>query len=225
MLRRMEKAEDEKREILREFISERGLKIARWAKDSGVDKNAIYNFLNSYSKSLSLQTYAKLARSASVSIEMLTGERMEAPAPTGIWVAGHVQAGDFREAIEWGRDEWYLIDVPVPARFRKVAKALEVRGNSMNQEFKPGAVVVWVPVLEARAPLDGDFVIVYSHCNDGMIEATVKQYREIEGKPWLWPKSDDPAHQAPIDPCNPADNVVEVIVVGLVVGDYKPRII
>lgn len=185
MLRAMGKSDDEKRDVLRDFISSHGLKIARWAKDSGVDKNAIYNFLNGHSKSLSLQTYAKLARTAGATIEVLSGAPMSLPAPSGIWVAGHVQAGDFREAVEWEQNEWYMVDVPVPSRFRKVAKALEVRGNSMNLEFRQGSVVIWVPVLEARHPIDGDFVIVYSHCYDGTVEATVKQYREIDGQPWL----------------------------------------
>jgi hypothetical protein len=39
--RRMERTPEERRDILRSFIKERGLKISRWAKDSGVDKNSI----------------------------------------------------------------------------------------------------------------------------------------------------------------------------------------
>jgi hypothetical protein len=48
----MERTADERREILRAFIKDGGFKIARWAKDSGVDKNSIYNFLNGHSNAL-----------------------------------------------------------------------------------------------------------------------------------------------------------------------------
>lgn len=200
------------------------LKIARWAKASGVDKNSIYNFLNNHSNSLDLRTYAKLARSAEVPVHRLTGDMPEPPSPTALWVTGIVEAGSFREAVEWDESQWYSVDVPVPERFRKMAKALEVRGTSMNLEYKPGSVVVWVDVLDFRPVRNGDHVIVYSSSRDGRIEATVKEYRTLDGREWLWPRSDDPAHQTPIDPANPPEGVREVIVKGIVIGDYRQRV-
>jgi SOS-response transcriptional repressor LexA len=220
----MERTPDERREILRQFIQENKLKIARWAKDSGVDKNSVYNFLNSHSNSLDLRTYGKLARSSGVPIHRLTGDAPEPPSPTALWVVGTVEAGSFREAVEWDQSRWYSVDVPVPDRFRKVAKALEVRGNSMNLEYRPGSVVVWVDALDFRPARSGDHVIVYNHARDGRIEATVKEYRIQDGREWLWPRSDDPSHQAPIDPSNPPENIREVEVKGIVIGDYRQRI-
>lgn len=220
---RMPRSPDERRDILRSFMNERGLKTAKWAKESGVAANSIYNFLNGHSEALDLVTYGKLARTAEVAVWRLNGEQPEPPSPTSLWVAGHVEAGAFREAIEWDQSLWYAVDVPVPDRFRRLAKALEVRGPSMNMDYPPGSIVIWVDVLDSRPPRDGDHVIVYAYAADETVEATVKELRVVEGKRWLWPKSYDPGFQAPIDPENPSDHIVRIEMQGIVVGDYRPR--
>jgi hypothetical protein len=94
----------------------------------------------------------------------------------------------------------------------------------MNLEYRPGSVVVWVDMLDFRPARSGDHVIVYSHARDGRIEATVKEYRLQDGREWLWPRSDDPAHQLPIDPANPPEGVREVELKGIVIGDYRQRV-
>jgi hypothetical protein len=221
----MERTPDERREILRQFISENGLKIARWAKDSGVDKNSIYNFLNGHSNALDLRTYGKLARTAGVPIWRINGDTPEPPSPTTIWVCGSVEAGTFHEAVEWDRSRWYAVDVPVPEKFRRKAKALEVRGFSMDLEYKPGAVVIWIDFLDFRPPRHEDHVIVYSHHRDGMIEATVKELRvDEEGHRWLWPRSTKPEFQQPVDIDSPSEGVASIEIKGIVIGDYRPRV-
>lgn len=222
--RRMAKTPDEKREILRRFIQKHGLKIAPWCKTSGVDKNSLYNFLNGHSQSLDLRTYAKLARTVPAPVWQLSGDEPEPPSPTSIWVTGDVQAGAFRPAIEWDQSEWYPVDVPVPARFRGRAKALEVRGTSMNVDYPEGSVAIWVDMLDFRPPQSGDDVVVYSICQDDLIEATIKEYRiDEDGARWLWPRSHDPLHQAPVDIKNPGERVKEIVIQGLVIGSYRPR--
>jgi phage repressor protein C with HTH and peptisase S24 domain len=220
----MERTPDERREILRAFINERGLKIARWAKESGVDKNSIYNFLNAHSNALDPRTYGKLARTAEVPVWRISGDAPEQPSPTAIWVSGSVEAGAFHEAVEWDRSRWYSVDVPVPERFRRRAKALEVRGYSMDLEYRPGAVVIWVDFLDFRPPRHEDHVIVYSHHRDGKVEATVKELRiDDDGKRWLWPRSTKPEHQQPVDVDTPPDEVESIEIKGIVIGDYRPR--
>lgn len=223
--KRMERTPDERREILRQFINERGLKIARWAKDSAVDKNSIYNFLNGHSNALDMRTYAKLARTAEVPLHRLTGDVPEPPSPTAVWVVGTVEAGAFKEAVEWDRSKWYAVDVPVPERFRRKAKALEVRGYSMDLEYKPGAVVIWVDFLDYRPPRNEDHVIVYSRHRDGTIEATVKELRvNDEGQRWLWPRSTKPEHQQPVNIETPPEGIESIEIKGIVIGDYRPRV-
>lgn len=220
----MERTPDERREILRTFINERGLKIARWAKDSAVDKNSIYNFLNGHSQALDPRTYAKLARIAEVPAWRLSGEQPEAPSPTAIWVTGYVEAGAFKEASEWDRSRWYAVDVPVPDRFRRRAKALEVRGHSMDLEYLPGAIVIWVDFLDFRPPRHGDHVVVYAFDRSDQVEATVKELRvDEEGRRWLWPRSTRPEHQLPVDVDTPGPDIDRIEIKGIVIGDYRPR--
>jgi phage repressor protein C with HTH and peptisase S24 domain len=150
----------------------------------------------------------------------------EPPSPTAVWVVGTVEAGAFREAVEWDRSRWYSVDVPVPERFRRRAKALEVRGYSMDLEYKPGAVVIWVDFLDFRPPRESDHVIVYAHNREGAVEATVKELRIDEvGKRWLWPRSSRPEHQQPVDTDNPPEDITSIEIKGIVIGDYRPRVL
>jgi SOS-response transcriptional repressor LexA len=221
----MQRLPEERREILRRYMQEHGLKVAQWAKEAGVGKNSIYNFLNRHSDSLDHLTYAKLARHQKIPVHRLTGDIPEPPSPTTLWVSGHVQAGMFREAVQWDQSEWYPVDVPVPQRFRGSAKALEVRGPSMNLEYPEGSVVIWVDMLQFRPARDGDHVIVFAYSMDDTIEATVKELRIADGKHWLWPRSTDPAHQAPVDLDNPGEQIKSIEVKGIVIGGYKPRVL
>lgn len=220
----MEKTPDQRRELLRSFMKANSLKIASWAKASGVDKNSIYNFLNGHSQSLDPRTYAKLARTAQVPTWQITGDQPDAPSPTTVWVRGSVQAGAFREAVEWDRDDWFPVDVPVPTRFQGLARALKVEGPSMNREFREGSVVIWVQTLDFRPPRHEDHVVVYSYRRDDTVETTLKQLRILpDGTHWLWPQSDHPAHQAPINPAQPDDDIKLIEIAGIVIGDYRPR--
>lgn len=220
----MSKTADERREILRKFIQARGLKIASWCKKSGVDKNSVYNFLNNHSQSLDDRTYGKLARTAQVQAWQISGDTPAPPSPTSILVSGDVQAGDFREAVQWEEDAWYPVDVPISTRFQGKARALEVRGSSMNIDYPDGSIAIWVPMIDFRPPETGDDVVVYCYRYDGMVESTLKQYRcEEDGKQWLWPRSHDPLHQTPINIDNPGDDISGIEVCGIVIGMYRSK--
>ncbi len=222
---KMAKTPDEKREILNKFIQDNKLKIAPWARSAAVDKNSIYNFLNGHSQSLDMMTYAKLARASKVPAWKLTGETPEPPSPTSIWVVGKVQAGVFVDAVEWDSTDWYAIDLPVAPRFRSKAKALEVSGASMDLEYKEGAIVVWVDMLDYRMPQHGDHVIAFAYDHHGDVEATVKELRvDDKGKRWLWPRSTQPEFQAPICIESLPSEIVSVEIKGIVIGDYRPRV-
>jgi SOS-response transcriptional repressor LexA len=219
---RMEKTPDDRRGILRRFINANNLKIARWAKEAGVDKNSIYNFLNGHSQSLDLRTYAKLARAVGCPVWRLTGDEPEPQSPTAIWVIGSVEAGAFREAVEWDQSLWFSVDIPVPDRFRGKAKALQVRGASMNADYPEGSIAVWVDTLDFRPARPGDDVVVYAHNGDGKVEATLKELRaDDSGRRWLWPRSHDPLHQSPIDIAAPPPEVREIEIKGIVIGCYR----
>lgn len=94
----------------------------------------------------------------------------------------------------------------------------------MNLEYPEGSIVVWVDQLDFRPAAHEDHVIVYSYAKDDAIEATVKELRIVDGKSWLWPRSSDPAHQAPVDLASPPTSIKRIEIKGIVLGGYRPRV-
>lgn len=94
----------------------------------------------------------------------------------------------------------------------------------MNLEYPEGSVAIWIDLLDFRPPRTDDDVVVYAYSeDDGKVEATIKRYREIDGRAWLWPVSNDPRHQAPVDTEAPGSGIARIEVKGIVIGMFKPR--
>lgn len=137
-------------------------------------------------------------------IETLTERkaRQDQPIPlVTIYVIGAVQAGIYKEAIEWNGDEWYSLTVPInDDRFPDIERfGLEVRGNSMNLLYPEGTIVLVVRFNDiGRKPNPGERVVVLRRSKTGGYEATLKEYqRDERGRHILWPRSTDPEFQAP----------------------------
>jgi SOS-response transcriptional repressor LexA/DNA-binding transcriptional regulator YiaG len=125
-------------------------------------------------------------------------------------VIGDVQAGVFREALEWPPEEQFDVMIEVtPTASRYPVFGLRVLGPSMNQEFREGSVALCVRLLDlpdGYKVKPGQFVVVLRRNDHGpdQFEATIKEYHvDKNGRAWLMPRSDDPAFQAPI----PADSL------------------
>lgn len=238
MAKRPKGVEDEeqaerRRRALRQFMEERGLIPAQWAKRAGKPglANAISNFLNGGSRSLNQATLEALARPFGVSITSITGEgyRPVAGVITTLYVRGVVQAGAWREAAEWPRDEWEALSLPMGDSPYRAPYALRVAGSSMNQLYRDGDVLVCISLYDLGRDLrSGDKVIVHRRTRDGLIEATCKEYRIVDDKAWLWPRSDDPAHQAPLLVPNGAgdehDQDADIEIVGIVIKSVRDEI-
>jgi repressor LexA len=131
------------------------------------------------------------------------GGEDEALALDRVFVVGAVQAGVWREAIEWDGDDWYSVTPPRPKtnRFPGIERfGLEVRGSSMNRKYPEGTVVIVVRFGDiARPPKKGERVVVLRRSHEtGHYEATLKEYdRDEQGRHILWPRSDDPEFQTP----------------------------
>ncbi|KXV17116.1 LexA family protein [Gluconobacter oxydans] len=166
-------------------------------------------------------------------VEVLEG-RTSTVAPihtTQIEVRGDVQAGVWREAIEWPAVDRYAITVPIDTAYRGFHRyGLKVCGQSMNKVFPEGSVVVVINFGDlGRMPKTGDFVVAVQRCSKtDQFEATVKavQIRD-DGTVILWPQSWDPAFQTPVvlPPHDGSDNagVPDVAIQALVVGSYQPN--
>jgi repressor LexA len=118
-----------------------------------------------------------------------------------VFVKGDVQAGVWREALEWTPDEWFAVTVPTDERYREVERlGLLVRGTSMDRLYPDGTVVIVVRFGDlARMPHPGERVVVLRRSrNTGDFEATLKEYdRDLLGRHLLWPRSMDPEFQTP----------------------------
>lgn len=72
-----------------------------------------------------------------------------------------------------------------------------------------------------RKPKSGDRVVVQRVSTDGLYEVTLKEYVVDEnGKTWLWPRSTDPDHQAPIRYVSKGRGTEGVHILGVVVASF-----
>ena len=163
-----------------------------------------------------------------------------------VMVRGAVQAGVWREAIEWDGDEWYSVTVPADDRFPGAERhGFEVRGTSMDKIYREGTVVIAVRFGDImRHPNPGERVICLRRDPNGEgYEATIKEYQiDDKGRHILWPRSNDPEHQTPFiltsadlpvsQDYEPLPKVVhartyrdvsepDIVISGLVIGSYS----
>lgn len=120
-------------------------------------------------------------------------------------VIGEVQAGIYRDALEWPPEDRYDIMAEIPLKAAKYEPfGLKVVGPSMNAIFPEGSIAICVRVMDMGEEFEiqgGTYVVVLRRNDHGPdeFEATIKQLeRDKEGKVWLWPRSNHPSFQEPI---------------------------
>lgn len=140
-------------------------------------------------------------------------------------VVGHLQAGDWREAIEWDFDDQYERPAPVLKGLPDVPlKGFEVVGSSMDKRYPEGSLVFVANAVTSGLKIENGRRVLVSRRNaDGLYEATIKKYVvDDDGSKWLWPESNDPMHQAPIR--YNGRNSEEVTITGIVVASTTSEI-
>ena len=141
-----------------------------------------------------------------------------------LFVKGEVQAGVWKEAWQWEPQDWELFsgrgDIEVPAADRF---GLRVVGDSMNEIYPSGSIVECVQYAGETLPT-GKRVIVQRTRADGTVETTVKELiRTEDGIDWLRPRSTNPAF-LPFRADQPdAPDIVQVEIIAVVVGSYRPE--
>lgn len=124
-----------------------------------------------------------------------------------VTVRGIVEASNWAEACEWSEDQQYKIPILMPDGAEPPYDldklfGLEVRGDSMDIEYKPGWVVVCISVHDDPSTWgDGDNVIVRRGSSQGC-EVTVKKLRvnKLTGKYELHYHSSNPNYQGLVLP-------------------------
>lgn len=140
--------------------------------------------------------------------------------PRRIPVLGEVAAGVWRETDpREARDAESFVNLDVPGFERGSLFALRVVGRSMDMFYPEGRVLIIAPVVEAP-PQDRDHVVVM-RSRAGLYETTVKELVLEPERMVLWPRSTDPAFQAPL--IVNYDDQDAPIIVGVVVADYGRR--
>lgn len=117
-------------------------------------------------------------------------------------VIGQVQAGTWRPALEWSGSDRFHVSVPQHPILGKIQRyALMVNGDSMDKVYPHGTIIIVASYIDiGRNPRPGERVIcVRRDLATGEFEATVKEYAQgLDGQHMLWPRSNNPEHQAPI---------------------------
>lgn len=140
-------------------------------------------------------------------------------------VKAAVNAGAWKEAIEWSQEDQYDVRLPTLEGLPNLdLTGFEVSGPSMNLVYRPGSVIFAAPTITHRIePLPGARVIVQRRNRDGLFEATCKEFDIDEsGQMWLWPRSTHPKHQEPIQPKpDESSDVMDCQVTGIVLASYR----
>ncbi len=213
-----------RRETFRRFLADRGLNRAELARLAGLPTaNALHNFLNGRSASLSLPTLEAIHRAVpGATIAEIIGERPPArlvrpgrdPATghgltvpllcnTGIQPDGTeldvMQLG----VVPAGAGTPILITVPaIPAADGKVPLAgdlFAVRVTAPGAEclFPLGSLLVCKNAADLEDDLpDGTRVILRCRAN-GSTRVDIREVRHLNGRIWLWQRSTHPHHQMP----------------------------
>ncbi|MBS1054796.1 LexA family protein [Gluconobacter kondonii] len=166
-------------------------------------------------------------------VEVLEGQKkpLEPIHTTQIEVRGDVQAGVWREAIEWPAVEWYAITVPLDVAFAGLRRyGLIVKGDSMDKVFPDGSIVVVINLVDlGRMPQTGEIAVVVQRSKtSNEFEATVKAVQVLEsGEIILWPQSTNPDFATPIrikpGECDHDAGMPDVFIQALVVASYRPK--
>lgn len=165
----------------------------------------------------------KIAQLVGKSVDEVFGTQAEAEMlGRRVRVIGELAAGSFREAVEWTHDEQYDVAVMLPHKYDSTPlQGFVVRGDSMNLLYPDGSIVYVAPLHAfPEAPKNGQIVMVMRRDQNGLTEATLKEFVVDEhGKKWLWPRSRSPEHQAPISYLGRGRaKAEEVMVTGIVIA-------
>lgn len=185
-------------------IADKGTNPKRLAIDAGLNENAVRDIIVGNSKNPRIDTIRKIADALNCSVEELTASvprPEEQPIGLGpVIVVGAVQAGIWRDAVEWPTEDQFVISVPPDDRYLGIKRfGLQVRGASMDRLYPIGTVLVCVPFAEiGGTPKTGDRVVCIRRNHDGLVEATVKEFViDDQDRAWLWPRSHQPEFQQP----------------------------
>ena len=200
-----------------------GWKQAELARRAGVPQQSVQAIEASDQRSS--KYLHRFASVLGVSSQWLIGEEELPPAASLIArrapVRGLVAAGLWLEDDRQIGDDTPVPASPNPTYANRPQIAFKVVGSSMDRLVTEGEYVICVDFAETPMHLRNGDIVVAERRRGGATERTIKRVKTVDGNIELWPDSDDPAHQEPISLGGGGDSG-EVLVVGFVIGFYRP---
>ena len=157
-------------------------------------------------------------------------EKEHSPGSDPIYMEGVVEADVWFEEPEFPPPVPEFIFAPAPTEKYFGLYGLLVRGDSMNKIYMPGTILMVVPKSEYFDPYRSGLKVICRRWEDGRFETTVKELEIKDDRYWLWPRSDHPEHQRPIEISPPhswrltPDKGPEYNVIAVVVGSYRSEL-
>jgi SOS-response transcriptional repressor LexA len=218
------------------------LSARKAALRAGIPPARLRDVLNGKSRHPRSDTISALAPALEVTASWLAGEpisdyELAINRPEPSWqqhlsplavqrlpIRYRVQAGSWRE-VEDVSESYGVHDVPIAIRYQGFAQWLEeVVGDSLDKLILAGRLVHVIDAIDlGYSPADGDIVVVERR-RAGLHERTLKQVEITGRRIMLWPRSNNPKWQEPLDVSlvlREVSDDIEVEIVGLVVADFK----
>lgn len=158
-------------------MSRRALSLAA---TGGRNPDLVRDLMKVTNRKPTLETAAGICAALSVDLStVVKGVPAESQVSEWLTVCQSVQAGVWREAVEWEAEDMYRVKVGAPLvdgeRFGAV-----VEGRSMDRTIPPGTILECVPIpASGILPQSGDYVIVERVRND-LHEVTCKRLNQRE---------------------------------------------
>lgn len=209
---------------LRELREAANLNLADIAHHVGVSISTVSRW-ETAKYAVSPKAINRLAKVLNTSAEVVLQGPLSG-VPGIVEVVGMVQAGIWRDALEWDAGARYSVSMPPNVPYKTAPKfGLEVRGASMDRHYPEGSVVFCVPAKHMGRPLrNGDHVVTQRTARDGSVEATIKEIRiDPQGKVWLWPRSHDPEYQTPARLYDDGTSSIEVTALVIGHSSWRPQ--
>lgn len=221
------------RSWMREVLALRpDLSPSTWARMAGVAPSTVNKALKpNYEFVTSTRTLTKLAEVVNEkppTVNLKTSEFVKV-SPRFLEVRYRSQAGFWAEVEDLSASYANTFPVMPDPRYSNWPQWLEeVQGDSADLLLAPGSFAHVVDAIEmGYAAREGDWVIVERRRAGGHLhERSVKQVSKSPVGVELWPRSTNPRWSEPLDLAGGAegDETIEVEIVGLVIGTYRPLI-
>jgi transcriptional regulator with XRE-family HTH domain len=188
-----------------------------WTQDDLAEKlethRVTINRLENGATRLNTDWLDKLAAVFRVAPQDILARANDTYAGERVDVIGRVEAGAWQEHNQWPDSQRYSIAVPLGQEYRNRQKfASEVRGNSMNELYPDGSIVVWLPFAMHPESLRPGRKYIVERQRSGDYEVTLKEYVvDANNREWLNPRSTDPDHQERIPLIQNVNETIRIV--------------